>query len=68
MPTIYNASNELAVSIFLEGKIQYLQIVELIEKAMNTHKIIENPTLEQILEAEKEAHESVREALKLVTV
>lgn len=68
MPTIYNASNELAVSIFLEGKIQYLQIVELIEKAMNTHKIIENPTLEQILEAEKEAHESVREALKQVTV
>lgn len=63
MPTIYNAANELAVSLFLEEKIRYLKIAELIENAMNKHRVIENPTLEQILEAEQEAHESVRSAV-----
>lgn len=59
MPTVYNAANELAVSRFLNREIQYLQIAELIEGAMNHHKVTDNPTLEQILDAEKEAHESV---------
>ncbi len=59
MPTIYNAANELAVSKFLNREINYLDIADLIERAMEQHNVIENPTLEQILEAEKEAHESV---------
>lgn len=64
MPTIYNAANELAVSKFLNREIQYLEIADLIEQAMESHKVIENPTLEQILEAEKEAHESVSGGIK----
>ena len=64
MPTIYNAANELAVSKFLNREIQYLEIADFIEQAMESHKVIENPTLEQILEAEKEAHESVSGGIK----
>lgn len=60
MPTIYNAANELAVSKFLNEEIKYLDIAELIKEAMSRHKVIDNPTLEQILEAEKEAHACVR--------
>lgn len=60
MPTIYNAANELAVSKFLNKKIKYLDIAELIKGAMDKHRVIENPSLNEILEAEKEAHDVVR--------
>lgn len=63
LPTIYNAANELAVSKFLNEEIRFLDIPELIEAAMNNHKVIDNPSLEQILESEKEAYESVNIAL-----
>lgn len=61
MPAIYNAANELAVSKFLKEEINYLDIAELIREAMRNHKVIDNPTLEQILEAEKEAHECIKQ-------
>ncbi len=60
IPTVYNAANELAVSMFLDEKISFLQIYELIEEAMKRHKKIENPSFEQILETEKEAYEAIR--------
>lgn len=63
LPTIYNAANELAVSKFLNEEIRFLDIPELIEAAMNNHKVIDNPSLEQILVSEKEAYESVNRAL-----
>ena len=63
LSTIYNAANELAVSKFLNEEIRFLDIPELIETAMNNHKVIDNPSLEQILESEKEAYESVNIAL-----
>lgn len=63
LPTIYNAANELAVSKFLNEEIRFLDIPELIETAMNNHKVIDNPSLEQILESEQEAYESVNIAL-----
>lgn len=59
MPTVYNASNECAVSLFLDRKISYLQITELVEHCMNDHKVIENPSLEQILETEQWVYEVV---------
>ena len=52
MPTVYNAANEKAVGLFLDRKIAYLQIPELIQKAMEHHKVIENPNVEEILETE----------------
>ena len=59
MPTVYNAANEKAVSLFLDRKIKFLQIPELIQKAMNNHKIIANPNVDEILSAEKEAYDYI---------
>ena len=59
MPTVYNAANEKAVALFLEKKISYLGITELIEEAMSHHKVIANPTGEEILAAEKETYEYI---------
>lgn len=64
MPTIFNAANELAVSEFLNGNIRFLEIAELIEYAMEKHKKVENPDLNEILKTEQEAYESVRECIK----
>ncbi len=58
MPTVFNAANEEAVARFLDHKIGFLDIYEEIEKAMNAHKVIADPTVAQILDAEKEAREN----------
>lgn len=60
MPAVYNAANEKAVSLFLEKKISFLQIYELIRGAMTYHRRIENPQVEEILEIEKETYEYIR--------
>jgi 1-deoxy-D-xylulose-5-phosphate reductoisomerase len=57
MPTVYNAANELAVSLFLERKITWPQITELIGVAMDNHKRIENPNVEQILQAQAQTED-----------
>ena len=59
MPTIFNAANERAVAAFLDERIRFLDIYTLIEEAMAAHQVTENPGLEQILDAEKEAWEFV---------
>ena len=59
MPTIYNAANERAVSLFLDRKISYLGIVDLIKEAMMQHKVIDKPDLEQILQTEQEAYQFI---------
>ena len=59
MPTVYNAANEKAVSLFLDRKIGFLQIPEFIQKAMENHKMIENPSVNEILSAEKEAYDYI---------
>lgn len=65
MPTVYNAANERAVALFLDRKITYLQITELIGKAMEQHKVTAAPTVEQILEAEAETYEYISGRMKL---
>lgn len=62
VPTVFNAANETVVRLFLQRKISYLQIVELIERAMEGHRKAENPSVERILEAEAEAEEFVLQA------
>lgn len=59
MPTVFNAANEKAVALFLDKKIRFLQIPELIGAAMEHHRNIENPTVEQILETEQETYEYI---------
>ncbi|MDR2888360.1 MAG: 1-deoxy-D-xylulose-5-phosphate reductoisomerase [Lachnospiraceae bacterium] len=62
-PTVYNAANEKAVSLFLEGKIKFLQIYELIEGAMAYHKVIDNPSVEEILETEEATYQYIRRTI-----
>lgn len=59
MPTVYNAANELAVAKFLDRKIKYLEIVEIIAECMKEHKMIENPSVDEILEVEKSVYEMI---------
>ena len=59
MPTVYNAANEKAVALFLERKIRFLEIYDLIQGAMEQHKVIQNPSVEEILETEAAVYEYI---------
>ena len=60
MPTVFNAANEEAVRLFVQRKIRFLQIPEIIEMCMQAHKRIENPEVKAILAAEQETYELIR--------
>ena len=60
MPTVYNAANERAVALFLDRKIRFLQIAEIIEASMENHKLLANPTVDEILAAEAQTYEFIR--------
>lgn len=59
MPTVFNAANEKSVAMFLNHSIGFLEIPELIEKCMNHHRVIENPNVNEILQAEAETYEYI---------
>ena len=59
MPTVYNAANERAVAKFLDRKIAYLQIPEIIETCMGHHTVKENPSVEEILDTEQAVYEFI---------
>ena len=62
MPTVFNAANEKAVSLFLNRKIGFLDIPRLIHESMEHHQVILNPTVEEILQTEKETYEFIKGA------
>jgi 1-deoxy-D-xylulose-5-phosphate reductoisomerase len=62
MPTVFNAANEKAVSLFLNEKIGYLTITEIIEEMMDKIPVIKNPSLDEILETEKEVYAKIDES------
>ncbi|MFA7637117.1 MAG: 1-deoxy-D-xylulose-5-phosphate reductoisomerase, partial [Monoglobales bacterium] len=57
MPAALNAANEEAVRLFLGGKIRFGDIPRIVEKEMNSHKFIKNPTLDDILNINSEISE-----------
>ena len=59
MPTVLNAANEKAVALFLDRKIKYLQIADIIEECMMKHTNIENPSLDSILELEQDVYKYI---------
>jgi 1-deoxy-D-xylulose-5-phosphate reductoisomerase len=59
LPTVLNAANEVAVQKFLNKEISFLQIEDLIEKALNSHQNILNPSLEVIQEVDLETRKRV---------
>lgn len=60
MPSVFNAANEKAVALFLDNKIKFLQIYEIIKASMENHKVVDQPTVAQILEAEAECYDFIQ--------
>ena len=63
-PTVFNASNEEAVALFLDHRIGFLDIYRIIEEAMDRHRNIESPDLGQILAVEVETRRRISEEWK----
>jgi 1-deoxy-D-xylulose-5-phosphate reductoisomerase len=63
LPAVMNAANEAAVAAFLEDRITFLQIEDLIEKAMDSHEITNNPSLEMIQEVDQRTRSFVKSLL-----
>lgn len=61
LPTVYNAANERAVALFLDQKIRFLEIPELIERCMEEHKAVKAPSVEEILQTEAEVYERIEQ-------
>jgi len=57
MPTVFNAANEMAVKMFLQEKIKFLEIYDMISEAMAHHKVVINPSVDEILIAESETYD-----------
>ena len=64
LPTVFNAANERAVAMFLKREIGYLDITDIIEKAMDAHTVVENPDVDQILRAEQETYAFIADAFR----
>lgn len=60
VPTVFNAANELAVAAFLNKKIGYTDIADIIEYAMHTVAFTENPNIEEILSTESATYDCIR--------
>ena len=58
-PTVLNAANEVAVSLFLEDKIPFTAIPEVIEESISSHRAVPAPTLEDLLRIDRETRESI---------
>ena len=60
VPVVFNAANEFAVAKFLGKKISYLEITDMLEAAMEHHKKIAHPSLDEVLEVEAETYEFLK--------
>ena len=63
IPTVYNAANEKAVSLFLDRKISYPEITELIEACMENAEFIDHPDVDEILGTEAVAYEFIEKKM-----
>ena len=59
MPTVFNAANERAVALFLDRKIAFTDIYDIIEKSMDAHKVSYMPDVDMILQAEREVYDYI---------
>ncbi|MCX5708404.1 MAG: 1-deoxy-D-xylulose-5-phosphate reductoisomerase [Candidatus Omnitrophica bacterium] len=63
MPAVMNAANEVSVAAFMEGKLGFISIAEIIGKVMRRHRSLKDPTLNDVLDADSWAR---IEALSLI--
>jgi 1-deoxy-D-xylulose-5-phosphate reductoisomerase len=64
MPTAMNAANEVAVGLFMEGRISFLKIDEIVSRIMDAHQTISNPDLQTILETDSITRKDVYAMIK----
>jgi len=64
LPAAMNAANEIAVYAFLDGKIRFLDIQNLIKKIIDGHKLIRNPNLREILDTDKQTKEETKRIIE----
>ncbi len=59
IPTAFNAANEKAVAMFLDRRIKYLEIIDIIEACMDNAAFIKNPSVDEILQTEQCAYDYI---------
>ncbi len=59
MPAVLNAANEVAVELFLSGRIGFLEIAELVRRTMDAHRVVYSPMVDDVLAADSWAREQV---------
>jgi 1-deoxy-D-xylulose-5-phosphate reductoisomerase len=64
MPAVMNAANEIAVESFLEGKLGFKEITVMVEKIMGQHRVIDSPSLSEIMAADSWAREACRRNIR----
>lgn len=64
MTAVLNAADEAAVRLFLDGRIGFMDIADIVERAMDSHKIIANPSLEDIYSVDAQVKEFVNNLLE----
>ena len=67
IPTVLNASDEVAVKYFLNDKIKFTDVFDVVENVVRDYKNISNPSLKDILNADKEARIYTEEKINLLT-
>ncbi len=58
-PTVLNAANEKAVELFLNDKIEFLDIIKIVKKYLLNHKVVNNPTLEDLLKVDRDIRNEI---------
>jgi len=64
LPAVLNAANEVAVTAFLENSLSFIKIPQIIEKTMELHVVVADPTLRDILEADQWARKQADDLIK----
>ena len=68
MPVVLNRANDISVQAFLEKKIPFPQIPEIIKKVLKRHKVIPSPSLNEILKVSKWAEKETKKIIKEISV
>ena len=64
LPAVLNAANEVAVAAFLKNSLSFIRIPQIIEKTMAYHRVVSDPTLNDILEADQWARKQAEGLIK----
>jgi len=67
LPGVFNAANEVAVEAFLEERVSFPRIWQMVESVMQAHQAEKNPGLEAIVAADQWARSKARESLRLTS-